>query len=384
MINLQSIVLLVISYFIIPRLTFLPKPVHSLLIVFGPFLLPRLANLINTARATSRTVPVRPTPPKVRRALDLLSLSAVVSLLLTLPYFAPENVFLKTQSRLQIDANVLFARLRSLRPLTSEDELLRSKFAGSVQNKLIYLAHGPDTLLNCTWCTTSDGAADAQIFFLYSLPKLLKPHIVHLVVLGLATSSLVGREASRFRTHATIAGLSLLVMETWYLATYDITSNKRARTLQEVDFLHWRIRFLRYLSFAIVDALLGATLWLTSTNRWLAKPPSLAERLEMTTRAAETTMSKFHALSLLSNSINRDQGLRNVREAYWRMEGQELAEVVQEEEVLGTINAALGKMDVQTVQGQIGQATDTILAGVDSLGGPEGPSGAGGMVDGEI
>lgn len=64
MFNWQSILLLIISYVVIPRLTFLPKNVHSLLILFGPFLLPRLLNMFNTARATSRSVPVRPTPPE--------------------------------------------------------------------------------------------------------------------------------------------------------------------------------------------------------------------------------------------------------------------------------------------------------------------------------
>jgi DNA-binding protein Fis len=87
----------------------------------------------------------------------------------------------------------------------------------------------------------------------------------------------------------------------------------------------------------------------------------------MTTRQVEQTMSKLQALSLLTNSINRDQALRNLREAYWRLEGQELAEVVQEEEVMAHINSALGRMDMQNVQGQIGHAADTVLAGVDSL-----------------
>ncbi|KAF2278063.1 uncharacterized protein EI97DRAFT_457287 [Westerdykella ornata] len=366
MFNLQSIVLLVISYFVIPRLTFLPTTLHSLLIVFGPFLLPRLINVFNSARAASRSVPIRPTPPKVQHALNLLAASAAVCLVLTLPYFAPENVFLKTQSRLQIEPSVLFARLRLLRDLTPADETLRIKF-GSIQNRLVYLAYGPDTLLNCIWCSSGAGN-DAQNYLLYSLPKLVTPHIFHLAVLGLATSSFVGTEGSRFRIHATIAGLVLLVAEAWYLGTYDISGNKKARMLQEIDFAHWRVRLLRYLSFAAVDAALGLVLWLTSTNRWLARPASIAERLEMTTRDAEQSLSKLHALGLLSNSINRDQTLRNAREAYWRMEGEEMAEVVQEEDVTAEINKALSKMDVPNVQRQIDQAVDALISDIDGLG----------------
>ncbi|KAF2018117.1 hypothetical protein BU24DRAFT_165073 [Aaosphaeria arxii CBS 175.79] len=366
MINLQSLVLFVISYFIIPRLTFLPRSVHSLLTIFGPFLLPRLVNLINTSRATSRSVPVRPTPHKVQRALNLLFLSAVVALVLSLPQFAPENIFVKTQSRLQIEPNVLFARLRMLRPLTEDDEILRSKISTNPRNKLLYLTYGPDTLINCIWCASNDGN-DTQNYMLYSLPKIIAPHIYHLIVLGLATSSLVGSEGSRFRTHATIVGLGLAVIEAYFMQTYDITFNKRSKTLQDIDFVHWRVRFLRYIAFAIVDGIFGLVLWLTSTNRWLAKPESIAERLEMTTRKAEDTTNKLRALGLLSNSVNRDPQLRTVREMYWRTEGEYMAARVQEEEVMEQINAAVKSLDMQELENRIDQVSDTVLQGIDTL-----------------
>lgn len=365
MINLQNVVLFVLSYFVIPRLTFLPKSVHTLLVIFGPFLLPKVLNIFNTARATSRSVPVRSTPLKVKRALNLLFLSAVVCLVLTLPHFAPENIFLRTQSRVQIDSNVLFTRLRLLRRLTGEDEILRSKFS-SFQNKLIYLTYGPDTLANCIWCTTADGD-DTKSYFLYSLPKIITSHIAHLAVLGLATSSLVGAEGSRFRTHATIAGLALMVVETWYLGTYDITINKRAKTFQDLDFVHWRVRAMRFLSFTLVDGIFGVILWLTSTNRWLAKPTSLAERLEMTTRGVEETMHKVRALTILSNSINRDPTLRAAKEGYWRTEGEFMAEAVQDEAVVAEINKVLGKLDMAALESHIGRAADTLLEGLDDM-----------------
>jgi hypothetical protein len=95
MINLRSIVLLVVSYVVIPRLTFLPQNVHSILIIFGPFLIPRVLDWINLARATGRSVPIRPTPPRVQYALNLLFLSAVVCLVLSFSRFAPDNIFLE-------------------------------------------------------------------------------------------------------------------------------------------------------------------------------------------------------------------------------------------------------------------------------------------------
>jgi hypothetical protein len=264
---------------------------------------------------------------------------------------------------------VLFTRLRHLRELTGEDEALRAKFA-SARNKLLYLAYGPDTILNCVWCSTANGN-DQQNYFLHSLPKLATPHIVQLLVLGLATSSLVGTEGSRFRTHATIAGILILVVEAWYMGTYDITTNKRAKFVQDIDSAYWRVRFLRYITFAVVDIALGFVLWATSTNRWLAKPVSLAERIETTTRTAEETLNKMRALGLLSNSVNRDPALRGVREEYWRTEGQVMAETIQDEAVTETINDCISKMDLTALEGRVGEVADGILKGIDGLRAPQ-------------
>jgi hypothetical protein len=235
-----------------------------------------------------------------------------------------------------------------------------------MRNKLLYLAYGPDTLLNCVWCTTADGS-DQQNYFLYSLPKIVTPHIFQLAVLGLATSSLIGSEGSRFRTHATIAGMLMMVVELWYMGTYDILPNRRAVLFQDIDSAYWRVRFLRYIAFALVDMGLAFVLWATSTNRWLAKPVSIAERIETTTRTAEETFNKMRALGLLTNSVNRDPALRGVREEYWRTEGQITAEVVQDEAVTEQINAAISKMNFSELEGRVGVVADGILRGIDGL-----------------
>jgi hypothetical protein len=367
MFNWQNGMLLLLSYVIIPRLTFLPSSVHTLLVIFGPFLLNRLISAFNTSRAVSRSVPVRPPPPKVTRALKLLFVSTAVCLALSLPQFAPENVFARTESRLQIEAKVLFARLRQLRPRTDEDQALLDKFSVNPRNKLLYAQFGPDTLLNCIWCATNNGPDDTKNYFIYSIPKILAPHLAHLAVLGLATSSFIGPEGSRFRIHATIVGLFIVVAELYYLGTFDFAQNARAKTLREVEFVHWRLRMVRYIAFAAVDAMLGAVLWLTSTNRWLAKPPSMAERLESTTKQAEETVHKLRALGLLTNSINRQSALRGVREEYWRTEGQYMAAAVQEEEVSAEINKALMKLDMGMVEARTGEVADSIMSAIDGL-----------------
>ena len=221
-------------------------------------------------------------------------------------------------------------------------------------------------MLNCVWCATADGD-DTKNYFLYSLPKIVMPHIFQLAVLGLATSSLVGLEGSRFRTHATILGLATLIVEIWYMATYDVTANKRAKFVQDIDSAYWRVRFLRYIFFAVQDIGMAFVLWATSTNRWLAKPVSIAERLEMATRVSEESMNKMRALGLITNSVNRDPALRGVREEYWRTEGQVMSETIQEEAVMEQINSAISKMDFNALEGRVGEVADGILKGIDGL-----------------
>jgi hypothetical protein len=368
MFSWQSIALLIFSYVVVPRLTFLPSQVHTLLIIFGPFVFPRILQLFTTSTAAASRVPIRPIPPKVQQALNLLFVSIVACCVLSLPKFSSENVFMKTGSRLQIEPSVLFTRLATLRELGPEDEKLRASFATLPSNKLLYLAFGPDTLLNCIWCTTAEGTNDRMHYFYYALPQLLAPHIAHLAVLGLATSSLVGPEGSRFRIHATIAGLVLMISEAWYLGTYDIAVNKRAKTLQEIDFVHWKLRIGRYIGFAIADLALGAMLWLTSTNRWLARPPSMAQRIEATTKDAEETQNKLRALGLINNSVYRDPTLRRVRDNYWHTEGQVMAETVQDEEVMSSINRTIGALDMQGLEGRVTEVADGIVNAVDGLG----------------
>jgi hypothetical protein len=112
-------------------------------------------------------------------------------------------------------------------------------------------------------------------------------------------------------------------------------------------------------------------LWATSTNRWMAKPVSIAERIETTTKQAEETLNKMRALGLLTNSVNRDPALRGVREEYWRTEGQVMAETVQDEAVTEEINKVISKMDFSALEGRVGVVADGILRAIDGLRAPQ-------------
>ena len=90
-------------------------------------------------------------------------------------------------------------------------------------------------------------------------------------------------------------------------------------------------------------------------------------RIEATTKIAEEILHKLRALGLLENSINRDPGLRQVREEYWKTEGQVMSEAVAEPEVTEKINAAISKMDFASLEGKVGEVADGILSAIDML-----------------
>jgi len=305
-------------------------------------------------------------PPKVQRSLTILFVFALVALLSTLPFFAPTNIFTLTQSRLDIPPGVLFNRLKHIRPLSALEETLHDKFREDFQShrkdsKLLYLTFGPDIVASCPFCDPSQ----PNTYFYYALPSLLLPHLLHIILLGLCTSSLVsGAEGSRFRTQATIAGIGLAATEVYMLGSHDIAANATATTLPELDLFFWRLRVWRGLGVALVDGVLGWVLFLTSTNRWLVIPASPAERLEASTKVLEAVHAKMTALGALRNTIMRDHKLRSAVEGYWVKEHQVMGDVLAEPEVLENMNKRLETIDMSTIQNQAGQWTDGIMEGL--------------------
>ncbi|KAJ8611056.1 hypothetical protein MRB53_038143 [Persea americana] len=162
------------------------------------------------ASAQFQAQQIRPLSPPTTWALRLLFLSAAVAFLSTFPTFAPANVFVETGSRLQTTSTgVIFARLATLRPLTAADERLRRIFWRLEcescqwqqvlhQRAVICSIHGFCTLITGPGAVLSESPLasprdnDAPLWYLLcALPSLLVPHVIHLIVLGLATSSVL-------------------------------------------------------------------------------------------------------------------------------------------------------------------------------------------------
>ncbi|KAI1107346.1 hypothetical protein F4804DRAFT_297659 [Jackrogersella minutella] len=325
--------------------------IKSLLIFFGPMLLPKAISYYRSIRNGPQAagISIRPLPPQAFRALAVLAGAALVFLISALPYFGPENVFTRTQSRLQIPTDVLFNRLASLRPdgaLSTTDAALRGKFV-NLESRLLYLQFGPEVLASCAFCTSED----PRSYFYYALPALLAPHLVNLVIVSLATSDLVaGPHGPKWRTTAAVATGLGAALDAWLASSYNYQANARATRLAELDLFFWNARGARHLCLALLDAAMACLLYLSSTNRAFAAPPAAAVRVEAVTRQLLTTKSRLNAVGIVKNTAIRDEDLRARNQAYWQHEGRLMREVMEERDVVEGVNDALqNRINIQDI-----------------------------------
>jgi hypothetical protein len=324
---------------------------RSLVIFFGPMLIPKAISYYRSVRASThaRHAPIIPVPPRVRVALALLAFLVISYIVQTLPPFSPENLFLGTQSRLQIPVDVLFNRVAVGRPdnvLTKQDEALRGRFV-NLESRLLYLQYGPEVLANCPFCTSEE----PKTFFNYALPQLLWPHIANLFAIAFVTSpTFTGRAGAQWRPKATMAAGVIAALDIYFVNSYNYQANARALRLSEVDFFYWTARVARLVTLAAFDAALGWLLYVSATNRAFVEPPSPVERIEATSRALLIVKSKLSALGIVKNTALRDEDLRSRSHAYWSHEVRLMGEVMEEREVVEGVNDALSnRIDVGSI-----------------------------------
>ncbi|KFY89809.1 hypothetical protein V500_05457 [Pseudogymnoascus sp. VKM F-4518 (FW-2643)] len=328
--------------------------IKSVLMFFGPMLLPKAIGYYRSFKENSKKGgrPIRPVPPAVSRALGILFVISVILLIATLPVFSEENIFSKTQSRIQIPVDVLFTRLTAIRPhgLTELDHRLREKLV-SLESKLLYLKFGPDAIGNCLFCK----ADDHRSFYYYTMSSVLTPHVFNLAVLAAATSGMfVGEEGTMWRRFATICSVIIAVVDMSYLSEYDHKLNAKATRLEDLDMFFWRTHTYRYVVLAGLDALVGWLLFLSSTNRAFVIPVSAEERLEAATKVLDSARSKMSAAAVLLNTVNRDESLRGKADGYWVNENRVMSEIMGEREVVDSVN--------NTLQNRVNMAAITLDA----------------------
>ena len=276
-------------------------------------------------------------------SLNILFVSAVIAIISTLPYFYPENIFTTTSARLQTANDVLFTRLAFARgglgELTESDNLLKPKLA-SLDARLLYFTYGPDVVTNCPFCISDEPLS----YFYYALPSILLPHVLHVLALGLATSSSIGdKYGNRWRTFAAVLGTATVAVECYIWTAYDWKANARAVVPEQYVHFYWRMRVYRGINMALIDFLVASILCLSSTNRFFVLPITSAERMETAMRMLETARGKMNALGVLRNVTARDEALRRKAEIYWQREGQLMREVMDEREVVEGVRNALGE-----------------------------------------
>lgn len=351
--------------------------IQSLLIFFGPILLPKILAFYRSIRAPS-TQPPQPLSSRTSTALNILFTTSIFYLASTLPYFTPANIFTQTQSRLQTPTGVLFTRLSALHELSPVEQNLRTVFEnGGLDARLSYLKFGPDVLASSIHLLLDARVAEAGIAYLiFALPLLLAPHIFHLGVLGLVTSTVFGgREAARWRTAAVVGGVLLAVADTGALVFYDHSTNATATRPVDLDAFFWKRRLVVRLLACAADGLLGWGIWLAATRRAFVEPVPASERVEMQTRVLEAVVGKMRGLGAVRNVVFRDTMLRGKLERYWVQEQEVMRAVFEDREVVGALNETLGGLDMGRIEGEANGYVESILGNLRVVQGDAAPSG---------
>lgn len=374
------------------KLTF--QSAKSLLLFFGPILLPRAINYYRTLRVQlAHRPPPRPIPAEANCALNLLFGAIVLFLILSVPsnpYAPPPNIFTLTGSRINTPTDVIFARLARHRPdnaLTEYDKLLRGNLT-SIAQKKIYLRFGPDALMSCQFCNLDDPLS----YLLYYLPlQLLVPHLAHLLIIGVATSApFTGAEAGKWRSWFVFAALGLAGLDCYVMSTYDpiAAASPAIRAGQRPPLsLFTSMNMIRYLALTVFDAACAALIYVSATHRFFYSPPSPNEQASQMIAAATAALTsantKLHSVSVARNAVVRDQSLKTRDDWYWKtavaMEGSGEAtahggagSIWEEEEVVRAMSQVMNGrsrvqgLDMAQLGVNAGEYVDTITAGLEN------------------
>ncbi|KAL4937610.1 hypothetical protein BDV06DRAFT_70414 [Aspergillus oleicola] len=333
--------------------------IQSLALIFAPIVLPRLINLFRYIKVavTSRPNP-RPLPLGASRALNVLFVSIAIFLLLSFPSspLAPSaSIFTLTRSRINTSVDTIFSRLARVRNggvLSDADTLLRAKFI-SKEARRIYLRFGQKALTECRFCKVDN----PNTFALFYYPgNSMIPHLLHMGAVGIATSaSFAGREAARWRTKFTIAGLLLAAIDTYIVFMYDPVKSGSDAVRDGIEVpaaMFQRMAVLRPLTLAVFDTVLAGFIYVSATNRWFFSPPSQADEVDrvvsVSLAALTGASTKLHAASVTRNAVVRDRVLKERDDAYWQtvvaMDGEGgsgTPGVWEEEEVVRAMSRAM-------------------------------------------
>ncbi|KAK2861383.1 hypothetical protein FQN49_004256 [Arthroderma sp. PD_2] len=353
--------------------------IKGLAIFFAPILIPKAIALFRSVRShVANRPPPQALPPLASRALNILFFSTALFLALSLPSgsnvltntsFGTNDIFKLTNSRFNTPTELLFSRLRRLGgqyEVESEHDSMLKKLFTSPTARGVYLQLGSEPLIACPFCSLDSSIT----YLLYYLPfNTLLPHLFHLLVIGIVTSSaIVGPRIARWRNKFLIGAVALLVVELCVIlratsplfsirgGTANAQRNKWTYIYSHYPdapaSLHVQLVTLRPLAFTVFDAICAALIYLSATNRLFYTPPTPAEQAQqlvsMSVTAMLNAMSRLQALSVTRGAIARDPELSAKYDAYHR-EGEKGGNewVWQEEEVINAVAKVMNDRALQ-------------------------------------
>lgn len=226
------------------------------------------------------------------------------------------------------------------------------------------------------------------------------PHLIHLVVLGLATSAaLTSPLTATSRMRFVISALALLALDVYLNTLFAYDPARVSTRSPSPTSLFALLRTIRPLSICLLDVVFALYLWTTSTGRFVFFPflsdPNAAnnasiETLQVQTQelvrnsgvALQTVQAKLRAYTVARNTVNRDTGLKAAEDNYWRevtrreaelAGGEEGAgghadEIYQDEEVQAAIARVYGQggVDVPKARREAAAFVDGVTQGLEN------------------
>lgn len=286
---------------------------QTVVLLLGPVVLPKLIATIRSLRAGGSNASPKVLARSARLSINILVAIIIVALASSFQYFQDENIIRAVGARLLMTpSDVLSHRLELLRlkqgfdRLQSDDTKLLD-FLKSRDGRLLYATFGPKPILNCTWCSISNPTT----YLYYAIPTIALPHVVHVALLGLITSTSLSAEGKTFRIHATVAGIGVALGEMILLYNFELPINTRAIKQDDVIWYHWRLRAYRGVLIAALDSALAIILYLHHSGRYGLNRVTDREKIEAITNSLDSTIGNVRmglfvkSASVRSGSISK-------------------------------------------------------------------------------
>ncbi|KAG4305136.1 hypothetical protein PORY_001306 [Pneumocystis oryctolagi] len=238
------------------------------------------------------------------RAIAFLVSFSLFFLILNSLLLVPENIILKTSSKIQTPGITLAARLSHLRQITEYDQKLLQRLK-HLNGRLLYVLYGPSTLGLCEWCEI-----ETPITFLYyTIPHVLLYYLINLGAIQLSVSTLFGKTINPWGKLVFIITLVFFISELITLKMYDWESNAYTASALDINWIHWKLNKYRLYFTIILNLFVAFIIWINDTNVW-CQMPSKEEQLHFSIKNLEESINRIRTLSIINRVAIEDEFLQ--------------------------------------------------------------------------